>query len=575
MIFVPRLPPFVPNTPFMPALAPQPPEQRVRQVTLAVAGLLLVVLLGIFPYQHWEFYARSSVFGGILKKAEQDSEWWFCLITPFLVGWLVWRMRRSLQKLPMDGSWLGLPVLVLGMIFYWFGYRVDTAYPGYLAGQLLTLGLILQLGGVTWLRRLFFPWAFLVFTWPMLPLESVLAVPLRMMTAQASEQILNLIGVPVLRMGTGLQSAADPARGLAAGALFELDVAEPCSGIRSLFSLLMLAALYGWLSLKTWPARGILFASAIPLAVLGNLVRMILLALGAMWWGSDFAIGQVIGDDQQMSTYHMMAGLAVFAVALAGMFGIATLLENKLERRVAATKTEVPAGTTSPRRAWLNLGITTLLLGGGLVVCALSDVSYKVGPLGIDPHMPGIVGPFVGSDQPMTSREKNALAEDVRIERHLYTKSDRAILATIVTSGAEKRSIHSPDVCLPAQGWQMTSESVISLDLGPGNETRATMKTMHRDVVDDQGQRRRVRALFIFWFVGSDGTTSAGNQEHVWRTYSDAFFKNINHRWSMLTFFVPLALEDGLMSDPFAELAALEDTKAFIHALVPGMLVKK
>lgn len=554
--------------------APAQPD-KVRLVTLIVAGVLLAVLLGWFPYQHWEFGARSSVLGGILKKAEQDSEWWFCLVTPFLVAWLIQRMSRSLKHLPLDGSWLGLPVLLLGMVFYWFGYKVDTAYPGYLAGQLLTLGIILQLGGMTWLKRLFFPWAFLVFTWPMLPLESVLAVPLRMMTAQASGMVLNLIGVPVLQEGTGLLSAADPVKGLAAGDLFQLDVEEPCSGIRSLFSLMMLAALYGWLSLKTWLGRGILFASAIPLAVVGNLVRMILLALGSLWWGSDFAIGRNIDGHQEMSFYHSMAGFAVFGVALAGMFGIATLLENKLERGRPVPKPATPGAGCSPKRAWLNLGVTVLVLGGGLMLCALSDASYKVGPLGINPQMPGIVGSFVSTDQPMTAREKAALPEDVRIERRIYTKPDRTILATIVTSGAEKRSIHSPDVCLPAQGWQMTSESVVSLDLGLPREVQATMKTMRHDIMDAQGRRQRIRAVFLFWFLGSDGTTCAGNQEHVWRTYADAFFKNINHRWTMLTFFVPLPVETGLVEDPFMEVSALEDTKTFIRALVPGMLVKE
>lgn len=550
-------------------------RERQRQCILACAGVLLVVVLGVFPYQHWDFVVRSSVLGGIVKKAQQDSEWWFCLVTPFLVGWLVWRMREQLVKLPMNGSWLGTPALVLGMLFYWFGYKADTAYPGYIAGQLLTLGVILQLGGVAWFRRLAFPWAFLVFTWPMLPLESMLAVPLRMLTAQASGQVLNLIGVPVVREGTGLLSAADVERGLVVGELFQLDVEEPCSGIRSLFSLMMLAALYGWLSLKTWRGRGLLFASAIPLAMLGNLVRMILLALGSLWFGSDFAIGRNINGHQEMSFYHSMAGFAVFGVALAGMFGLATLLESRLEAGVRHPVQQPSPPSSSLRMGWIHLGVTVLVLGGGLLICQASDVTYRVGPLGIVPQMPGIVGPFVSSEQPMTAREKMALAEDVGIERRIYTKPDRTILATLVMSGAEKRSLHSPDVCLPAQGWQMTSESEIVLDLAPGQEVRATLKTMRREIMDEQGRRHRLRAIFLFWFVGSDGSTCAGNQEHVWRTYSDAFFKNINHRWSMLTFFVPLPLDSGLMDDSFSELAALEDAKAFIRALVPGMMVRK
>jgi|JI6StandDraft_1071083.scaffolds.fasta_scaffold18019_3 exosortase len=555
---------------------PHGSTRTLRLATVLLSGLLLLVLLAAFPYQHWDVIEyRSSILGGILKKARQDSEWWFCLVTPFIVGWLVWRMKKSLVGLPLQGSWLGIPPLVLGMIFYWFGYKADTAYPGYLAAQLITLGLILQLGGTPWLRRLFFPWAFLVFTWPMLPLETMLAVPLRQMTAQASGILLNLIGVPVMREGTGLFSAADPARSLAQGDLFQLDVEEPCSGIRSLFSLMMLAALYGWLSLKTWPARAILFASAIPLAMLGNLVRMVLLALGSLWFGSDFAIGRNIGGHQEMSFYHSMAGFMVFGVALAGMFGIATLLESRLERHSRASTAAPPPGAAVPARSWLHLGVALGILCGGLAACVLSDSSYQVGPLGLRPEMPGILGPFVSTDQPMTAREKAALAEDVRVERRFYSKPDRAIIATLVLSGAEKRSLHSPEVCLPAQGWKTGETTQIQLDLGLEKEISASLMTMYLDQVDAQGRRGRMRALFIYWYHGSDGTTCASDQQHVLRTYSDAFFKDLNHRWSLLTFFVPLATSTSLLDDPYAELAALEDAKAFIRSLVPSMIVKE
>ena len=559
-----------------PTLSPPTADQErtLRLVMLGLSGVMLAILLGVFPYQHWDFHVRSSIIGGILKKADQDSEWWFCLFAPPIVVWLVWRMKKSLIGLPVNGSWLGVPALALGMLFYWFGYKADTAYPGYIAGQFITLGLILLLGGVEWLKRLLFPWAFLVFTWPMIPLESVLALPLRMMTAQASGIVLNLIGVPVSTEGTGLHSAADQVRGLAQGDLFQLDVEEPCSGIRSLFSLLMLSALYGWLSLKTWPARGILFASAIPLAMLGNLVRMVLLALGSLWFGSDFAIGRKIGEHQEMSFYHSMAGFAVFGVALAGMFALCTLLEKKLEsrpRRAASAATQQVSAPAT--RSWMQVGIAVLILGGGLGVCALTDGSYHVGQPGISLEMPSLLGPFVSTDHPMTSKEKDILPEGVRIERRFYTKSDRAILATMVLSGAEKRSLHSPDSCLPAQGWMVSSQSLITLPL-EGQEVSATLMNMYHDIQDKEGRRSRIRALNIFWYLGSDGTTCAGYHEHVRKTYSDAFFKNLNHRWTLLTFFVPLQDSATGFDDPYAELTALKDAEAFIQMLVPKLLTE-
>ncbi len=545
-----------------------------RLTALGVGAVFLVLLLSVWPYQHWDFSERSSVIGGIVRKAQQDSEWWFCLVTPFIVGWLVWRMRVTLSRLPMTGSWLGVPVLLFGMVLYWFGYKADTAYPGYLAAQLLTLGLILTLGGVGWLKQLFFPWAFLVFTWPMLPLENILAVPLRMMAAQFSGIVLNIIGVDVVREGTGLHSAANEARGLIKGQLFQLDVEEPCSGIRSLFSLMMISALYGWLSLKSWLPRGLLFATAIPLAILGNIVRMVLLALGSLWFGSEFAIGRNIDGNQEMSFYHSMAGFAVFGVAMAGMFAICTQLERRLDKRPVAKPDDAEPALARQTNSWFFLAAVIGILGGGLAFCAFTDASYQVDPAGIKPDMPNVLGGYVSNEQPMTAREQSMLNEDVRIERRLYTKPDRVVLATVVLSGAEKRSLHPPDVCLPAQGWLIARATPIEVDLGGGRLVTATLMNMYRDVEAENGQRSRIRAFNIFWYLGSDGATCAGYQEHLVRTYSDAFFKNINHRWALLTFFVPIKNSPGGFDDPFAEISALEEAKDFIKSLIPPMLVK-
>ena len=559
-----------------PSISPQfsPTELFRRRCLWGVAAVFLVLLIAVWPYQHWDFVQRSSIIGGIIRKANQDAEWWFCLFTPFIVAWLVWRMRVRLSLLPMRAHWLGIPVLTLGMVFYWFGFKVDTAYPGYLSVQLITLGLILAIGGWAWFRQLFFPWAFLVFTWPMLPLENLMAVPLRHLTAQASSVMLNLIGVDVVREGTGLHSAADTARGLARGQLFQLDVEEPCSGIRSLFSLMMISALYGWLSLKSWLPRGILFASAIPLAMAGNMVRMVLLALGSLWFGTEFAVGRNIDGQQEMSFYHSMAGFAVFGVALSGMFALCTQLERRLDRSIKSAVIDSKVDFSQPAMPWLPFAAMLLILGGGLVICMMSDSSYQVAPAGIRAEMPSLLGDYASSDQPMTSREQSILAEDVKIERRLFTKPDRVILASVVLSGGEKRSLHPPDVCLPAQGWKIASSTPISIDVGTGKEVTVTLMNMYREVENESGQKMRVKALSLFWYQGSDDATSASYQGHVIRTYADAFIKNINHRWALLMFFVPIKQSVGGLDDAYAEIAALEDTKAFIKELIPGMLVK-
>lgn len=546
---------------------------------LAASGALLAGLLMVWPYQHWDFDQRSSLVGGIVKKALQDSEWVFCLLVPFLVGWLVWRMRDELRPLPRRGTWLGLPLLLLGGGFYWVGYKADTAYPGYVAAQILSLGLLLCLGGPRWARALFFPWLFLAFMWPLPLLENSLSVPLRMQTAQMSTWLLNHVGVDVVREGTGLNSASDAARGLAQGDLFRLDVEKPCSGIRSLSALLMISALYGWLSLRSLPGRMALFLSAIPLAVAGNLVRMVLLALGSLAWGMEVAVGRVVEGEQEMSAYHTGAGFAVFAVALAGMAGLSWILERWEKRRAGrkppgtppiTTKASTSGNSASPVLAWTP----GLILAAVLGVCALTDATYHVDAPGVRPGMPALLAGFVSEERPMTAQEQSGLKDDVRIERRLYTKPERAILATVVLSGAEKRSLHAPEVCLPAQGWVMRTQTTVTVPLQDGGELEATLISMHRDVEPQPGKRTRIHATNLYWYQGSSGATCATYEQHVFRTYMDGVFRNINHRWALMSFYTPLAEQPAGVEDPFAELAAVEDTKTFIRELLPHILAR-
>jgi exosortase len=225
---------------------------------------------------------------------------------------------------------------------------------------------------------LFFPWLFLMFMWPLFPLEERLAFPLRMMTASVSGGFLNLIGFSVVREGTALYSAGDALVGLGQGDLFRLDVEEPCSGIRSLFSLMMISALYGYLTLKSPGKRLILFLSAIPMAMAGNFVRMVMLAMASSWFGSEFAVGRNIDGHQEMSFFHSMAGFAVFGVALAGMFALCSVLERRHWRRISSrrevvTKEVLGAGGNG----WAGVVAGIVLAGAGLAICAGTDANWS------------------------------------------------------------------------------------------------------------------------------------------------------------------------------------------------------
>ena len=163
---------------------------------------------------------------------------------------------------------------------------------------------------------------------------------------------LDAIGIDVVRNGTGILSAPDPMLGIPAGQKFAVDVADPCSGIRSLFALMMVSALYAQFTLKTWWQKWVLFAFSAPLAILGNLARILMLTIGTIVFGAEFAIGKNALTDP--SWFHMLAGYLVFIVALGGMVGIGALLTNgpgiaaaareKLNPPAPAPRQEAPRG---------------------------------------------------------------------------------------------------------------------------------------------------------------------------------------------------------------------------------------
>ncbi len=286
------------------------------------AAVLIVLLFGV-PYAEGYIGGRVTL-AHSLRSLWAYEQWQHCWLVLPVVGIILYAQRKQLARLTAQGTIWGLVVLIVAFAIYWMGYRVENYYVGFLSIHLIIGGLILWLGGWNWLGAVAFAYGFLVFVWPLYFLEGSITFPLRMIMAKASAGVLNLLGIPVVVHGTGLMSASEPLLGLQPGERFRIDVADPCSGIRSLFALMMVAALYGHFMLKTWWQKAILFTASIPLAMLGNLVRILMLTFGIVTLGPEIALGKDPLEDP--SWFHMLAGYLVFAVALGGMIVTALLL---------------------------------------------------------------------------------------------------------------------------------------------------------------------------------------------------------------------------------------------------------
>jgi len=303
------------------------PKNRMTLALVGVVSMLLGILLLSLQYSYGvgaSTYCLGRYIWSNWSENEDMSHGFF--VVP-AVCFLIYHNRKRLLSLTPRCGWGGLPLLIGGLILFWAGNQADITFVGLVSIMLVLAGTVWWLLGDEFFRELAFPIGFLIFAIPFPGLDMMVALPLRFIMSKMSVVALNLVGVPVVLVGTGILSAPDAVNHLAAGQKFAVDVANPCSGIHSLFALMMIGALFGYFTLNGLWRKWVLFLCTLPLAVLGNLIRIMMLTIGTVLFGKDFALGKNPLTDP--SFFHMAAGYLVFVVALLGMIGIAEML-NKI-----------------------------------------------------------------------------------------------------------------------------------------------------------------------------------------------------------------------------------------------------
>lgn len=298
---------------------------------LVLLGLGVVLLVAIQPYAAGYGQYRVTLLQSLLTRWG-DPTWQHIALAPLISAFLVWQRRFDLARLSPHPAPAGLPLIILALFFYFAGYKANNYYFGFASIQLLSAGAVLWLLGMRALRLMFFPWIILAFSWPLVFLEDSLAFQLRLVVLEGVSQVLNLLHVPTLRDGTALISAPTDTHHV--GELFRLQVDGPCSGMRSLFALMMVGALFSYFRQPNLPGRLVLFTTTIPLAILANMVRVLILLAASAAFGQDFAVGN---QEQEVSTFHFVSGIAVFIVALMGLQIMSSLI-NRVSRPASRGK---------------------------------------------------------------------------------------------------------------------------------------------------------------------------------------------------------------------------------------------
>ena len=216
---------------------------------------------------------------------------------PLVSLWLLWRSRDRLRQAPRTASIAGLAVMIGALLLHFAGLRIAQTRLSLMALILLFWAMPLYVYGWAVARVILFPCAYLVFCIPLNFLQG-LTFPLRLMASAAATWLLNGLGIPSLRSGCRIFSTT--------GHGFDFNVADPCSGLRSMLAIAALTAAYAYLTQKTLLQKWTLFLMAIPIAVAGNILRIVAVGIVAQMFGQEVATGM----------YHDYSGYFIFVVVV-------------------------------------------------------------------------------------------------------------------------------------------------------------------------------------------------------------------------------------------------------------------
>jgi len=270
-------------------------SMKKRWVSISIVSFLFVILY-------------LPLFLALVQNWIDDHDYSHGFFVPLISAYFVWKKKNILQSLSAEPNNVGLIILIGGLLLYSISLIGDIAFTARLSMLIVLAGIIIYLSGKTIFKELLFPWAFLIF---MIPIPYVLitsiAFSMRLFASKWAALLIKLIGMPVMREGNIIHLSNT-----------SLEVGDPCSGLRSLVSLLALGTIYAYVSQKSNIKRMILSLSTIPIAIIANIFRIAATALLAYVYGEKVAQGFL----------HEFSGIVVFIIALLLLIMIGTILKR-------------------------------------------------------------------------------------------------------------------------------------------------------------------------------------------------------------------------------------------------------
>jgi exosortase D (VPLPA-CTERM-specific) len=449
----------------------RPPERpRLWQIALLV-GLLVWLYLPTVTH--------------LVEQWWQDPNFSHGFFVPFFTGFVIRQERSRLARLIPRPSWWGLLLLGFGLCVLVLGQMGAELFLSRFSLLIVLAGLIVFFLGWSFFRALLFPWAFLVL---MIPIPAIvfnqITFPLQLLASKIASSILPWLGVPVLREGNVIILPA-----------MALEVADACSGIRSLMSLATLAVIYGYLMERNNSVRVLLTLASLPIAVAANSLRVVVTGLLVQYWDPDKAQG----------FFHEFQGWLMFVASLAMLYLLHRVIrliwpeDGSPSSNHPSDPAQQGSKLITKRSGGLRLGLAVGLIALTAILLQTRS-STEIIPSRLPLFsFPAQLGNWSGRDIPLDQDTLEVLGPgDFLLRGYRDPDGDLPYVDLFLAYFPSQRSgdtIHSPKHCLPGAGWIPEENDHVTLSL-PGHSPFPA----NRYVISKAGAHK----LVLYWYWAHD-----------------------------------------------------------------------
>lgn len=288
-------------------------KQENRSTVFLAASIAIFLIFLYFFYPAFPTVTGKSLGGWAWYACNPVGNFLHGRFVPLAFGVMCWMGLKAAKDEELKPSLMGLLVLLIGLFFFLISVRTIQPRIAIIGAPFTILGIFYYLAGFRIASYFIFPAFFWWFAIPVPGLEAALTGNLQTLITKSCYHAGVFLGMDLVSRGSNITVAGS-----------SVNIAEGCSGIRSLMALTMIAAVYANYTQKFFWKKIVLFASALPLAIIGNFGRIFtILILANFGWG-DFGT----------KTWHDWAGLLLFfPIALSGLYLFDYLLNFKDRRK--------------------------------------------------------------------------------------------------------------------------------------------------------------------------------------------------------------------------------------------------